>query len=74
MGKIKNELEKVIYDEVAFNDSVSALCQDIKSQSAKAIENLKKNFGTEITNDVSSLKNFLDEAFQGKFAPQVDEH
>jgi|SRR5574344_85990 hypothetical protein len=62
MGKIKNELEKVIYDEVAFNDSVSALCQDIKSQSAKAIENLKKNFGTEITNDVSSLKNFSDEA------------
>lgn len=62
MEKISNELEKTIYDEVSFNDAVSTLCQDVKAQSAKAIEVLKSNFGTEISNDIKSLSTFADAA------------
>lgn len=62
MEKICNELEKIIYDEQSFNDAVTTLCQDIKSQSAKAIETLKNNFNSEITNDIKSLSTFADEA------------
>jgi hypothetical protein len=62
MKKINNELEKIIYDEQRFNDAVTTICNDIESQSRKAIETLRKHFGDEITNDIDSLHTFNDEA------------
>lgn len=62
MKKINTELEKIIYDEQRFNDAVTTICNDVESQSSKAIETLRKHFGDEITNDIDSLHTFSDEA------------
>lgn len=60
MKKISTELEKVVYDEPAFADTVDTLINDITRQSVNAIKILRERFTDEITGDVKSLERFSD--------------
>jgi hypothetical protein len=62
MEKINAELGKVVCDELAFNDAVDTLINDITRQSANAIKILRERFKDEITDDVKSLERFSDVA------------
>jgi hypothetical protein len=62
MEKINAELGKVVCDELAFNDAVDTLINDITRQSANAIKILRERFTDEITDDVKSLERFSDVA------------
>jgi hypothetical protein len=61
MKKINTELPKVIINEQALSEAVKTLCSDIEHQSMNAISTLRKSFDNEISNDIESLKSFVNE-------------
>lgn len=67
MKTINNELPKVIYDEARFNEAVTTICNDVESQSNKAIKSLKAHFKGEIDNNIESLNTFANEALFQSF-------
>ncbi len=61
MKTINSELPKIIINERALAEAVKTLCSDTESQSMNAIKTLRESFNDEISDNIESLKSFVNE-------------